>query len=76
MNKIFDVSEEKMQQTMSTFTLNEIYQQPATWKKTCDQIKAHKDEIKKFIDQVVTCEDFDVVLTGAGTCLLYTSRCV
>ncbi|HJC13769.1 SIS domain-containing protein [Agathobaculum sp.] len=67
MNKIFDVTEEKMQQTMSTFTLTEIYQQPATWKKTCDQIKAHKDELKAFIDQVITREDFDVILTGAGT---------
>ena len=62
MNKIFDVTEEKMQQTMSTFTLTEIYQQPATWKKTCDQIRAHKDELKAFIDQVITREDFDVPL--------------
>ena len=67
MNKIFDVTEEKMQQTMSTFTLPEIYQQPATWKKTCDQIRAHKDELKAFIDQVITREDFDLILTGAGT---------
>lgn len=67
MNKIFDVTEEKMQQTMSTFTLTEICQQPATWKKTCDQIRAHKDELKAFIDQVITREDFDVILTGAGT---------
>lgn len=67
MNKIFDVTEEKMQQTMSTFTLTEIYQQPATWKKSCDQIRAHKDELKAFIDQVITREDFDVILTGAGT---------
>ncbi len=67
MNKIFDVTADKMQETMSTFTLNEIYQQPATWKKTCAQIKEHKDELKKFIDQVITCEDFDVILTGAGT---------
>lgn len=67
MNKIFDVTEEKMQQTMSTFTLTEIYQQPATWKKTCDQIRVHKDELKAFIDQVITREDFDVILTGAGT---------
>ena len=67
MNKIFHVTEEKMQQTMSTFTLTEIYQQPATWKKTCDQIRAHKDELKAFIDQVITREDFDVILTGAGT---------
>ena len=67
MNKIFGVTADKMQETMSTFTLNEIYQQPATWKKTCAQIKEHKDELKKFIDQVITCEDFDVILTGAGT---------
>lgn len=56
-----------MKETMSTFTLTEIYQQPATWKKTCAQIKESKDELKKFIDQVITCEDFDVILTGAGT---------
>ena len=56
-----------MQQTSSVFTLSEIYQQPATWKKTCDQIRANKDALKKFIDQVITCEDFDVILTGAGT---------
>ena len=67
MNKIFGVTADKMQETMSTFTLSEIYQQPATWKKTCAQIKAHKDELKSFIDQVITCEDFDVILTGAGT---------
>ncbi len=56
-----------MQETTSTFTLTEIYQQPATWEKTCAQIEANKDEIQKFIDQVITCEDFDVILTGAGT---------
>lgn len=67
MSKIFDITEEKMQETTSTFTLTEIYQQPATWEKTCAQIEANKDEIQKFIDQVITCEDFDVILTGAGT---------
>lgn len=67
MKTIFGVSEQKMQETSSVFTLSEIYQQPATWEKTCAQIAAHKDEIKKFIDQVLTAEDFDVILTGAGT---------
>lgn len=67
MSEIFGISQEKMQETSSTFTLTEIYQQPATWEKTCRQIEEHKDEIKKFIDQVITCEDFDVILTGAGT---------
>ena len=64
---IFGITPEKMAETSSTFTVSEIYQQPATWEKTCRQIAEHKDEIQKFIDQVITCDDFDVVLTGAGT---------
>lgn len=64
---IFGISEEKMQETSSVYTLKEIYQQPATWKKTCAQIAACKDELQAFIDQVVKADDFDIVLTGAGT---------
>ena len=64
---IFNISDEKMQATSSVFTLSEIYQQPATWKKTCAQIAACKDELQAFIDQVVKADDFDIVLTGAGT---------
>lgn len=56
-----------MQETSSKWTVTEIYQQPSTWEKTCRQIAEHKDEIQKFIDQVITQEDFDVILTGAGT---------
>ena len=67
MSTIFGITEEKMKETTATFTLLEIYQQPATWEKTCRQIKEHKDELQKFIDQVIKCEDFDVILTGAGT---------
>lgn len=67
MSTIFGITEEKMKETTATFTLSEIYQQPATWEKTCRQIKEHKDELQKFIDQVIKCEDFDVILTGAGT---------
>lgn len=67
MSTIFNITPEKMEETSSTYTVNEIYQQPATWEKTCRQIQEKKDEIKNFIDQVITCDDFDVVLTGAGT---------
>jgi tagatose-6-phosphate ketose/aldose isomerase len=51
----------------STFTIHEIYQQPATWRKTCAQLAACKDELQAFLDQVVKADDFDIVLTGAGT---------
>ena len=64
---IFNYSEEQMTAASSTFTIHEIYQQPATWRKTCAQLAACKDELQKFVDQVVKAEDFDIVLTGAGT---------
>ena len=67
MSEIFGITQEKMQETSSAFTLTEIYQQPATWEKTCRQIAEHRDEIQKFIDQVIKCDDYDVILTGAGT---------
>lgn len=67
MSTIFGITEDKMKETSATFTLSEIYQQPATWEKTCRQIREHKDELQKFIDQVIKCEDYDVILTGAGT---------
>ena len=64
---IFNITEEEMKQTSSTNTLKEIYQQPTTWKKTLSQITESKDSIKAFIDQVIKCDDFDIILTGAGT---------
>lgn len=64
---IFNITEAKMQETSSTFTLTEINQQPSTWRKTCAQIAACKEELQAFLDQVVKAEDFDIVLTGAGT---------
>ena len=64
---IFNYTEEQMKETSSTFTIHEIYQQPATWRKTCAQLAACKTELQAFLDQVVKAEDFDIVLTGAGT---------
>ena len=64
---IFNYTEEQMNAASSTFTIHEIYQQPATWRKTCAQLAACKEELQKFLDQVVKAEDFDIVLTGAGT---------
>ena len=64
---IFNYTEEQMKESFSTYTIHEIYQQPATWRKTCAQLAACKDELQKFLDQVVKAPDFDIVLTGAGT---------
>lgn len=64
---IFNISEEKMKETSSAFTLNEIYQQPSTWKKTCAQLAGCKNELQAFLNQVLSADDFDIILTGAGT---------
>mgnify|MGYP003455466021 FL=1 len=64
---IFNYTEEQMKETFSTFTIHEIYQQPATWRKTCAQLASCKDKLQKFVDQVVKAPDFDIVPTGAGT---------
>lgn len=67
MKSIFNIDEAKMEKTSSVYTLTEIAQQPQTWRKTCEQIKNEKDKIKAFIKNVTDKEDFDIILTGAGT---------
>ncbi len=64
---IFNYKKENLEQLKAYFTASEIFQQPSTWKKTFDQIKKEKDNIQKFINQVIKEEDYDVILTGAGT---------
>ena len=71
---IFNISDEKMKETFSTFTLTEINQQPATWKKTCAQLASCKTELQKFLDQVVKQDDFDIVLTGEDMGILIGKR--
>ena len=52
MKTIFNIDEAKMNETSSVYTVTEIAQQPTTWRKTCQQIKDAKDEIKAFIKNV------------------------
>ena len=65
--KIFNIDENEMNRNSATFTLKEIYQQPKTWLKTLAQIIKNKDDIQNFINQVIKCDDYDVIFTGAGT---------
>ncbi len=63
----FNINKEELVAKNAIHTATEICQQPNTWQKTLKQIADEKDAIKKFIDQVITKEDFDIILTGAGT---------
>ena len=47
---IFNYTEEQMNAASSTFTIHEIYQQPETWRKTCAQLAACKDELQAFLE--------------------------
>lgn len=64
---IFGMNDDVLKKTDSTFTATEIYQQPSTWLKTYQQVLKEKDKLQDFINQVLSCDDYDVILTGAGT---------
>lgn len=64
---IFGIVKEQMEALSAVFTLQEIRQQPETWKKTCAQVKESKKELEAFLAPVLGAKDFDIVLTGAGT---------
>ncbi len=64
---IFNLSNDFLETKKGIFTATEIHQQPNTWSKTIEQIRSEKDAIKAFISKVVDQDDFDIILTGAGT---------
>lgn len=64
---MFDFTEEELKNLHAIYTASEIAQQPTTWLKTLKILESHHDEIKDFISQVLNQEDFDIILTGAGT---------
>ena len=64
---IFNYTNEELASLKAIFTATEIHQQPSTWEKTIEQVRSRADEIKAFISKVTSQEDYDVILTGAGT---------
>ncbi len=64
---LFNKPEETWKELKGYWTAKEICQEPGTWAKTVQQIKEEKDAIKAFIEKTTKQEDFDIVLTGAGT---------
>lgn len=64
---IFGKDKTEWESLKGIFTATEINQQPATWEKTIKQIEAEKEDIKAFINNVTKHEDYDIILTGAGT---------
>lgn len=64
---IFGKDKTEWESLKGIFTSTEINQQPSTWKKTIKQVEDSKDELKAFIENITKHEDYDIILTGAGT---------
>lgn len=64
---VFNKTEEQWERLGAYWTSREIFQQPVTWLKTFEQIRNEKDAIHSFISQVTSQDDFDIILTGAGS---------
>ena len=54
---IFDRNEEQWNEVGGYWTSREIHQQPETWLKTFNQVKAEKDAIAALITKVTSQED-------------------
>lgn len=63
----FNRNDETLATLKATFTATEIAQQPNTWRKTLKQMHDLKDQLKPFLAHVLDKEDYDIILTGAGT---------
>ena len=64
---MFEKTKEKWETLKGAHTAREISQQPSTWLETYEIVLNHRDEIKDFISEVTSAEDFDIIFTGAGT---------
>ena len=64
---IFAKDEQTWKDLNAYWTSKEIYQQPETWLKTLAQVKAEKEAIGAIISKVTSNDDYDIILTGAGT---------
>lgn len=64
---IFGKDKSEWENLKGIFTAAEINQQPSTWRKTIKQIEDSKVELKAFIENVTKHDDYDIILTGAGT---------
>ena len=64
---VFNKTQAQWKQSGAYWTSKEIFQQPETWMETFSQIKEEKEEIRSFINKVISQPDYDIILTGAGT---------
>lgn len=66
MTKFFQ-SEPGLKEMKGRFTSSEIARQPETWKAAWNKIQEEKEKFTGFLQKVLTHENLNIVLTGAGS---------
>lgn len=64
---IFGKKEQEWKELKGLYTASEIAQQPGTWLKTISQVNELQSKIEEFIGAVINNDDYEIILTGAGT---------
>lgn len=68
MNKNFlGISEENLSKSGAIFTATEISNQPDLWLSTWNKISENKNSILKYLEPVLSKNNLQIILTGAGT---------
>lgn len=64
---MFGIDKEQLKELGAIDTASEIVQQPEMWQATLDILMKNKDHLADFIGEITEKEDYNIVLTGAGT---------
>lgn len=60
-------TKEELEEKGGLYTAKEIFNQPCLWKSTFNSVKAHKEKLGHFLNNLLKKEDLDIILSGAGT---------
>ncbi|MCY6960569.1 SIS domain-containing protein [Clostridium brassicae] len=67
MEKLFNISVDKLKEVGGYATAEEIHHQPRLWKETLEILSSDKERISSYLSKQLSKKGVKVILTGAGT---------
>ena len=64
---MFGLSKDEWKNLDGLYTASEIYQQPRLWNEVPKILEDRKEEIKSFLENVLSKQNLQIIFTGAGT---------
>lgn len=64
---MFGLSKDEWKNVDGLYTASEIYQQPRLWNEVPKILEDRKEEIKSFLENVLSKQNLQIIFTGAGT---------